>query len=117
MSSLDCVLPFMAILNRCHHKTPFGDPANARVVLSVGKQYTYRDRKEHCNMKLRFSAPVLLIALYARAGTSASFPSQLRRNVQEVADVADKAGQMITPDSVELAMGDECMMMCEVSEG
>lgn len=71
-------------------------------------------------MKLRFSAPVLLIALYGLAGTSASLPSQLRRNVQEVADVddvADEAGQMITPDSVELVMGDECMMMCEVSDG
>ena len=79
-------------------------------------------------MKLRFSALVLLVALYAHGGTSASLPSQLRRNVQEAGDVADESGQMITPDShgagqmatpdsVELVMGDECMMMCEVSEG
>ena len=63
-------------------------------------------------MKLRFSAPALLVALYAN-GTSASLPSQLRRNVQEVADVPSEAGQMITLDAVELVMGDECVMMCE----
>ena len=67
-------------------------------------------------MKLWFSAPVLLVALYAHGGTSASLPSQQRRNVQEIGDVDDEAGQMATPDSVELAMGDECMGMCEVSE-
>lgn len=68
-------------------------------------------------MKLRFSAPLLLVALYAHGGTSSSLPPQLRSSVQELADVADESGQMITPDAVELAMGDECMMMCEVSEG
>ena len=67
-------------------------------------------------MKLRFSAPALLVALYAHGGTSASLTSQLRRNVQEVADVADEVEQTIAPDTVELATGDEFVMMCEVSE-
>ena len=87
------------------------------LVLSTAAYANNHSSRNERNMKLRFSAIVLLVALYAHGGTSASLPSQLRRNVIEATHVADEAGQMTTPDSVELAMGDECMMMCEVSEG
>ena len=66
---------------------------------------------------------IVLVLSGAAAAAHAASPSsqQLRRNAQEIPEVAATATatatitDMIGVDAVDMVMGSECMMMCEVS--
>ena len=66
------------------------------------------------------AAVVLGVTTVVAADTSSSTPQQqLRRNAQEIPEVAataDATASMVGVDAVDMVWGGDCIMMCEVSE-
>ena len=70
---------------------------------------------------MKIIALPIAVVLHGGVASAASPSSQLRRNAQEIPEVAATAtatatiSGMIGVDAVDMVMGPECMMMCEVS--